>query len=99
MLALPKSDPYDEIYRDMKSWYRLIDPALLDPGRPLSQPKAERSYRKCIEAIDKAERFHKEIISNYYHPNTYAFCGRDAHQLSYGTVRWAGTWHRAGRHG
>jgi hypothetical protein len=38
MLALPKADPYDEIYRDMSSWYRLIDPALLDPGRPLSQP-------------------------------------------------------------
>jgi hypothetical protein len=52
-----------------------------------------------IEAINKAERFHKGIISNYYHPNTYAFCGRDAHQLSYGTVRWAGNWHRAGRHG
>ena len=50
---------------------------------------------KCIAAIDKAERFHKEIISDYYHPNTYAFCGQDTHHLSYGTVRWAGNWHRA----
>ena len=36
MLALPKADPYDEIYRDMSSWYRLIDPALLDPGKKYS---------------------------------------------------------------
>jgi hypothetical protein len=36
MLALPKSDPYDEIYRDMSSWYRLIDPTLLDPGKKYS---------------------------------------------------------------
>jgi pimeloyl-ACP methyl ester carboxylesterase len=99
MLALPKADPYDEIYRDMSSWYRLIDPALLDPGKKysgyLSQRQMKGATAKCIEAIDKAERFHKEVISDYYHPNTYAFCGQDAHHLSYGTVRWAGNWHRA----
>lgn len=97
MLSLPQSDPYDEIYRDMKSWYRLIDPALLDPGKKYAtdfgQGETNGAMAKCIEAIGQAEHFHKEIIGNYYHPNTYAFYGRDADQLSYGTVRWAGTWH------
>ena len=84
----------------MSSWYRLIDPALLDPGKKyarLSQPKPDETERwqNALRQLIKPNAFHKEIISNYYHPNTYAFCGRDAHHLSYGTVRWAGNWHRA----
>ena len=89
MLALPKADPYDEIYRDMSSWYRLIDPALIDPGGRYQKTKG--GALKVVElAINQAEAFHKAMISDYYHPNTYAFCGQDAHHLSYGTVRWAG---------
>jgi hypothetical protein len=76
----------------------LIRRCSIREGRYLSQRRSLGATANA-EAINKAERFHKEIISNYYHPNTYAFYGRDADQLSYGTVRWAGTWHRAGRHG
>ena len=94
MLALPKRDPYDEIYRDMDSWYRLIDPALIDPGERYRGKKGG-ALKAVEEAINKAERFHKEILGDYYPPNTYAFYGRDANYLSYGTVRWAGSWHEA----
>lgn len=78
-------NPYD-LYRDMTSWYRLINPALADPaGR-------YRDVKNGIEdaitaAIDTAEAFHRSL-GDYYHPNSYAFYGNDQHKRSWGQVRW-----------
>ena len=87
-LHLPNArapNPYD-LYRDFKSWFRLVDPLLADPSGkfrtiPGGVEKAVRS------AIAKAEGFHREL-DNYYHPNTYVFYGDDHNKLSYGEVRW-----------
>ena len=87
-LHLPNArapNPYD-LYRDFKSWFRVIDPALADPSDkfravPGGIEKAIRS------AIERAETFHRELGS-YYHPNTYAFYGDAQNKLSYGQVRW-----------
>jgi len=98
VLGLPAGDPYD-MYRDMKSWYRLIDPSLVDPAEQY------KAYPGGVEnmvrdAIKTAERFHKEIVSSsdekdgkssgasYYHPNTYAFYGSDPEHLSYSRICW-----------
>jgi pimeloyl-ACP methyl ester carboxylesterase len=60
LLALPKGNPYD-FYRDIKSWYRMIDPALADPvGKYTRSPN---SLMATIgRAIDKAERLHTQIL-------------------------------------
>lgn len=78
-------NPYD-IYRDFKSWYRLINPSFADPsGKFLQRPGGiEHAVRS---AIASAEKFHRSL-GGYYHPNTYAFYGDDQEQLSYGDVRW-----------
>lgn len=78
-------NPYD-LYRDFKSWFRLIDPDLADPsGKFRTIPGGiEKAVRS---AITSAESFHREL-GNYYHPNTYAFYGDDHSKLSYGQVRW-----------
>lgn len=78
-------NPYD-LYRDFKSWFRLIDPALADPsGKYRTLPGGiEKAVRA---AIASAETFHRELES-YYHPNTYVFYGDDQNKLSYGQVRW-----------
>jgi len=78
-------NPYD-LYRDMRRWYRLINPTLADPaGKYANHPDdLEKAIRS---AIDTAEKFHKSL-GDYYHPNTYAFYGDDQHKLSFGQVRW-----------
>jgi pimeloyl-ACP methyl ester carboxylesterase len=83
-----RPDPY-KLYRDMTSWYRLVDPALADPADNYSrQPGGIKEAIK--NAIDAAEWFHTRYLGNYYHPNTYAFYGDDPNQLAFGQVRWVG---------
>jgi pimeloyl-ACP methyl ester carboxylesterase len=86
IVHLPVGNPYD-FYRDVKSWYRLVDPRLVDPAGKYLGGEAE--VRSAIRsAIDTAERFHREILNTYYHPNTFAFYGADPTQRSFGSVRW-----------
>jgi pimeloyl-ACP methyl ester carboxylesterase len=82
-LRLPAGSPY-ELYRDLSSWYRVINPALADPANKY-KGNVEAQVRK---AIRQAERFHTEVLGSYYHPNTFAFYGDDAQQQSVGTCRW-----------
>jgi pimeloyl-ACP methyl ester carboxylesterase len=86
VVHLPAGNPYD-LYRDMKSWYRLVDPDLADPARKYAGGalKVEEIIWKVIET---AERFHREVLDTYYHANTYAFYGADPEQMSFGAVRW-----------
>jgi len=79
------TNPYD-LYRDITSWYRLINPALADPAGKYKRKRGD--VEKAIKsAIDTAEKFHRSL-GDYYHPNTYAFYGDDQHKLSFGQVRW-----------
>lgn len=87
-LHLPNArlpNPYD-LYRDLTSWYRLIDPALADPSRKYEGAKG--GVNEAIwSAIATAESFHRGL-GDFYHPNTYAFFGDDLTELSYDQVRW-----------
>lgn len=95
LLSLPDGNPYD-FYRDMKSWYRMIDPDLADPAKRFND--ADRSVREVIsDAINDAEQFHTSLLTlddgkkgqtPYYHPNTYAFHGADKSLKAYGQIRW-----------
>jgi hypothetical protein len=74
------------MYRDVQSWYRLVDPGLADPAEKY---KSEHAFmEKFRQAVNSAERFHREILGTYYHPNTYAFYGADPAHMSFGAVRW-----------
>ena len=82
---LPTGNPYD-LYRDTTSWYRLIDPKLVDPARKY---KGELGVKNAIQkAIASAEKFHREVLDTYYHPNTYAFYGADPAHMAFGAMRW-----------
>lgn len=83
-----RPNPY-QMYRDMTSWYRLVDPALADPAGKYRKQKG--GIVEAIKtAIDAAEAFHVKYLGDYYHPHTYAFCGDDPNQLAFGQVRWLG---------
>jgi pimeloyl-ACP methyl ester carboxylesterase len=90
-LQLPTDSPYD-LYRDMNSWYRLIDPALADPADKYNGNPAPF----IIKAINQAENFHKRVLDTYYHPNSYAFYGNDFQQRSFGSCRWLSEPHFVG---
>lgn len=75
-----------DIYRDLNSWFRLINPAFADPAGKYSG-KLGGVEKAIKQAINSAEAFHKEL-GDYYHPHTYAFFGDDSEQLSFAQVRW-----------
>jgi pimeloyl-ACP methyl ester carboxylesterase len=84
-LNLPSGNVYD-MYRDMSSWHRMIDPALADPANKFeSQIKVANAIKN---AITQAEFFHTTLLGDYYHPNSYAFYGDDPSHLSFGSCRW-----------
>lgn len=95
-LAFPDGDPYD-FYRDMDSWYRMIDPTLADPAQRFKKTQSG-VLRQIHAAINAAENFHKNLLSlkdskdgrekPYYHPNTFAFYGSDNALRSYGQIHW-----------
>ena len=84
-LSLPSGNVYG-MYRDMASWYRMIDPALADPANKFLGP--DKVTAEIKSAIAQAERFHTTLLGDYYHPNSYAFYGDDPGHLSFGTCRW-----------
>jgi pimeloyl-ACP methyl ester carboxylesterase len=87
-MHLPSEDepnPYD-LYRDSRSWYRLINPALADPAGLYERRKGGVS-KIISDAISTAENFHREL-NDYYHSTTFAYFGRDKQHLSYGQIRW-----------
>lgn len=91
-LRLPNQDhpnPY-KLYRDLTSWYRLVDPALADPAAKFKRNKGISVEDAIKKAIDTAEHFHTKQLGDYYHPNTYAFYGADPGQRAFGQVRWVG---------
>jgi hypothetical protein len=95
LLSLPKGNPYD-FYRDMHSWYRMVNPALADPAnKHVRSPTGVAGVIR--KAIDAAEHFHTEVLATrddkkesvpYYHPNTFAFYGADNTRRAFGQIRW-----------
>lgn len=84
-LSLPSGNVYD-MYRDMASWYRMIDPALADPAGKFETPV--RVANAIKKAVNQAEYFHTTELGDYYHPNSYAFYSDDPVHLSFSTCRW-----------
>ena len=84
-LSLPNGNVYD-MYRDMSSWYRMIDATLADPANKYTD--SVHVTKKIIEAITQAEHFHTNILGDYYHPNSYAFYGDDPAHRSFGSCQW-----------
>jgi pimeloyl-ACP methyl ester carboxylesterase len=78
-------NPYD-LYRDMSSWYRLINPDLANPAHVYQDLKGS-VVKKIRDAIKTAEIFH-DWLGDYYHPTTFAYYGKDKAHPAYGQIRW-----------
>lgn len=73
---------YDQIYREQKQWWGLVNEAWLSPkeGAPIT-------WDKFIKNIDAAENFHAGLVGQF-HPNTYVIYGADTEQPSFEKVVW-----------
>lgn len=74
-VSLPQNDPYEEIYRKQDVFYRLVDPAWLNPGSPATTTKKYREknpWDNYVELLTLAEEFHDQLGSQV-HPQTFQF--------------------------
>lgn len=91
--SLSESDPYAEIYPKSDVWWRLIDPALVDPsGAALGRKSVDGSafdpwLKVYLPNLVTAADFH-DYTGETYHENTYAHYGADPERHSYSSIRW-----------
>ena len=88
ILALPKEDPYKEIYREKETWWRMVDPGLLDPAGRFIGKGADPWSAGYLRFLEKAESFHTQLGDYYLENKTYVSYGDDPEHRSFGTVHW-----------
>jgi len=72
--ALPKSDPYTDIYRVQDVYYRLVNPDWLNPGgKKKTSVEKVGPWDSYLENLDVAETFHDNLATGKLHPETYQF--------------------------
>ena len=73
VVELPKNDPYSEIYLAKDVFYRLVNPAWLDPGKVEDEDNQDKGawsfFKKHLET---AKKFHTDLGTST-HPQTYQF--------------------------
>lgn len=82
-LKLPEGGTaYDQIYREQKQWWGLVNEVWLSPkeGAPIT-------WKKFTDNVEAAEDFHSGLIDQY-HPNTFVIYGADTKQPSFEKVVW-----------
>ncbi|WP_284089528.1 esterase/lipase family protein [Acinetobacter pittii] len=88
VVPLPKSDPYEEIYKADGVWWEMVKNELIDPARMIKKDNpSQRAKDVYFKKIEKVKEFHSKI-TNKYHPCTYVNYGHDSKHLSFGTLTW-----------
>ncbi|EXA90698.1 lipase family alpha/beta hydrolase [Acinetobacter baumannii] len=88
VVPLPKSDPYEEIYKADGVWWEMVKNELIDPARMIKKDNpSQRAKDIYFKKIEKVKEFHSKI-TNKYHSCTYVNYGHDSKHLSFGTLTW-----------
>lgn len=88
LLSLPQSDPYTEIYQQKDVWWRLMNPAWVDPRSSASAKDRATSWGLFNSNLWMAQDFHDKLGSTH-HAHTYLQYGTDDHShLAYGALAW-----------
>lgn len=87
LMALPvKDNPYEEIYSKSSTWWRLINPKLIDP-RALDDEAVKDSWNIYLKNLTLAEKFHRSLGKYYFSP-TYAHFGVDPDHPAWNKIEW-----------
>ncbi len=83
--SLPKAgDPYKEIYRDRTSWWRLTDPAFVNPRHN----NVDESWGWYKDNLALAKRFHEKLGETGFHkPTKMSYCASEEN-LCWDEVEW-----------
>ncbi len=87
--ALPKTNPYAEIYRERKGWWKLVKEELLNPAK-VGNP-GQSKWDEYLEALDRSEWLHMKKLGLHHHPNTYAHYSVASSDETVAAVRWRHT--------
>lgn len=93
LFSLPAKDPYSEIYVKREPWWRLIDPAFIDPADRFSTSKSmggvavDPWFDGYLPNLTMADHFHAEVGPTF-HSSTYSHYGADPERQSFGSVVW-----------
>ncbi|MDF3846108.1 alpha/beta hydrolase, partial [Pseudomonas citronellolis] len=79
LLQLPRSspdgiDPYTQIYLEPDAWWRLMDPAWIDPvdteaPSNVAAPSLTAAWMAYRKQLNRAKSFHADL-GDYYHPHS-----------------------------
>jgi hypothetical protein len=88
--ALPRNDPYQEIYSQRERWYKLVDEGLLDPAGMSENP--EGAWNKFLNKLNLARYLHHSVIMDgntkpFFHPKTYVFYVEKG-LPTYNSIKW-----------
>jgi len=84
--ALPKANPYAEIYRERKGWWKLVKEELLNPAK-VGNP-TQSKWDEYLETLDRSEWLHMKKLGLIHHPNTYAHYSVASNEETVAAVRW-----------
>ncbi|MDC4339873.1 alpha/beta hydrolase [Acinetobacter baumannii] len=88
VVSLPKSDPYEEIYKADGVWWEMVKEELIDPANMVKKSNPKKSVKNIYKLkINEVKNFHDKI-TNKYHPCTYVNYGHDSKHSSFGTLTW-----------
>jgi len=88
VVSLPKSDPYEEIYKADGVWWEMVKEELIDPANIVKKNIPNKSVKNVYKLkINDVKNFHDKI-TNKYHPCTYVNYGHDPKHSSFGTLTW-----------
>ena len=85
---LPEADPYQEIYAEKEAWWRLMNPAWVDPTPDLKHDDVSRVWDSYIDNLDLAKAYHAQV-SDTAHLHTHIHCGADNEKhRAFGAISW-----------
>lgn len=87
--ALPKANPYAEIYSERNDWWKLVKEELLNPAK-VGNP-GQSKWDEYLETLDRSEWLHMKKLGLHHHPNTYAHYSVAPRDETVATVRWRHT--------
>jgi pimeloyl-ACP methyl ester carboxylesterase len=88
LMSLPKADPYSEIYEQKDAWWRLMNPAWLDPRDDAIGADQRRAWALYRSNLAAAQEFH-DAVKATHHPHTHIQYGADDDKhKAFGTLIW-----------
>lgn len=89
LLSKPEKDPYKEIYEQRDVWWRLMNPAWLNPKPKATATDQEDAWDLFGKNLDMASTFHNKIGVSL-HPHTHIQYGADTEKnRAFGAIAWS----------